>query len=209
VLGSLFGKKPARGRPELAAWIADASPALVVDGGAWAATFSGARALRHETSGAPGLPFFDRDPRRLPAKDAEFAAVVLGDVLDEVIDVGFAVDEARRVLAPGGRLLIVQRVAPDDFEQRAVWNAVAVMRDARHTWTPSARQLAAIVSGVKMTLEREAEWEEDVDLLETTRPDMAARLALMRDAAAARGATDVVRDGRLVVARRAVLLRSV
>lgn len=207
VLASVFAKRPSRERPDLASWIAGVSPALVVDGDAWAATFPAAHVLRHETFGAAGLPFFDRDPRRLPAKDGEFAAVVLADVLDEVIDVGFALDEAKRVLAPNGVLLLVQRVAPEDVERRAIWNAVQQMREPRHTWTPSPRQLAAIVSGLRRDTVRDAEWEESLDPRETSRPESASALALMVEAAAARGAEDVARDGRLVVARRAFLLR--
>lgn len=207
---SLLGRRPSRERPDLAAWIPGASPVLVVDGdgpGTQGAPFPGARVLRHETSGAPGLPFHERDPRRLPAREGEFRAVVLVDVLDKLIDVGFALDDARRAVAGGGFLLLVQTVSPEDFEQRAVWNAVARMRDPRQTWTPSGKQFAALTSGLGMDRVREAAWEETADPSATLRPETAAALALMLRAAAARGATDVVRDGPLVLDRRAMLLR--
>ena len=207
VFASLLGRRPSRERPDLAAWLGDASPVLVIDGDGSGPAFPGARVLRHETSGAPGLPFHFPDARRLPFAAGEFRAVVLAGVIDEVIDAGAAIDEARRVIAKGGLLLVEQTVAPEDFEDRAIWNAIAGMRDARHASTPSGRQFAAMISGLMMEVVREASWEEDADPSATLRPGVADRLARMLAAAAARGATDVVRDGALVVTRRASLLR--
>ena len=206
VLESLLGRRPSRERPDLAAWLAGVSPVLVVDGDGSGASFPGARVLRHETSGAPGLPCHFPDPRRLPAADGEFRAVVLAGVLDEVIDAGAAIDDACRAVAKGGLLLVSQQVSPEDFEQRAIWNAIAGMREARHTSTPSPRQYAAMVSGLRMEVVREAAWEEE-EAPATLRPGMSERVAAMLAAAAARGAKDVVRDGAFVVARRASLLR--
>jgi SAM-dependent methyltransferase len=210
VLRSLLGRRPARERPDLAAWIADARRVLVVDGGGpdadpASASFPNATVLRHETAGAPGLPFHDRDTRRLAFADASFEAVVLVDVLDKVLDAGTAIDDALRVLAPGGSLLLVQVAAPEEFEARAAWNAIASMRDARHAWTPSPRQLAAQVSSLGLSAERDAAWDEDVDVSATARPGVAPALARMA-AAAARRQGDVVRDGALVGLRRAWLL---
>jgi hypothetical protein len=129
------------------------------------------------------------------------------EVLDKVIDTGAALDEARRVLAPDGLVLLVQTVAPEDFEQRAIWNAVASMRDARHTTSPSPKQFSAMVSGGGMDVLREASWEETADPMTTARPAVVRELATMLAAAVAREATSVVRDGALVLARRAALLR--
>lgn len=207
VLSSLLGRRPSRERPDLAAWIADASPALVVDGDGSGASYPGAHVLVHATHGVPGLPFHFPDPRRLPFAAGEFKAVVLADVMDQVIDTGAALDEARRVLAKGGLLLVAQTIAPEDFEERAIWNAVAGMRDRRHTTTPSPRQFAAMISGLEMETVKDAAWEETCAATAKSRPDCAERLALLVAAAAARGAQGVVRDGALVLARRASLLR--
>jgi hypothetical protein len=210
VLSSLFGRKQPRNRPELASWIA--SPALLVDGTGpglepAAAILPAQTVVRHETSGGPGLPFHFPDPRRLAADSGAFQSVALVEVLDKVIDVGAAADEAARVVVAGGELVVVQSVAPEDFEQRAIWNAVAKMRDPRHASTPSSRQLGGMISGLKMEIVREAVWDEAVDPTLTLRPECADGLALMIAAATARGATDVVRDGALVVERRAWRLR--
>jgi hypothetical protein len=216
VLSSLFGKRQPRNRPDLEPWLEGAGAALLVDGSGpglepAAAMFPERPALRHETTGGAGLPFHFPDPRRPPRPDGKsdrfYGAVALVEVLDKVIDVGAAVDAAMGVVIASGGLVVVQSVAPEDFEQRAVWNAVAKMRDPRHASTPSSRALGGMISGLKMEIVREAIWDEAVDPTLTLRPEMADRLALMLDAAVARGATDVVRDGALVVERRAWLLR--
>lgn len=216
VLGSLFGGRQPRNRPrDLESWIAGAGGILIVDGSGPgveppAEMFPEQTVLRHETCGGPGLPFDDRDPRRLPLPGGDankrYGAIVLADVLDEVLDVGFAIDDAWRTVISGASLIVVQTVAPEDYEERAIWNAIARMRDPRHTWTPSSKQLTTLYSGLSMTMKEDAEWDELIDPTTTLRPDVADRLALMVAAAAAREATSVVRDGALVVARRATLL---
>lgn len=210
VLSSLFGKRQPRNRPDLASWAS--APSLVVDGTGpglepAAAIFPSQAIVRHETSSGPGLPFHFPDPRRLAAQSGAFQSVALVEVFDKVIDVGAAVDEAARVVAAGGDLVVVQAAGPEDFDQRALWNAIAKMRDPRHASTPSARQLGGMISGLKMQIVHEAIWDETVDPTLTLRPELADRLALMLAAATARGATDVVRDGALVVERRAWRLR--
>jgi len=216
VLSSLFGRKQPRNRPDLEPWTQGAGALLVVDGSGpglepAADMFPEQTVLRHETTGGPGVPFHFPDPRRPPHPDGKFdhfyGSVVLADVFDKVIDVGAAVDAAMEVVICHGELVVVQAVGPDDFEQRAIWNAIARMRDPRHASTPSSRQLGGIISGLKMEIVHEAIWDEAVDPALTLRPEFADRLALMIAAATARGATEVLRDGALVVERRAWRLR--
>lgn len=55
---------------------------------------------------APPLGFeFRRMENGIPAADAELDAVIVADVLEHVPDPGFALDEIRRVLKLGGRLV--------------------------------------------------------------------------------------------------------
>ena len=72
---------------------------------------------------AKGLDRIRASAKSLPFADGTFDAVVAIEVLEHVGEVGPILDEARRVLKPGGRLAIVDK------------NAGAL--DARRPWLPS------------------------------------------------------------------------
>jgi SAM-dependent methyltransferase len=86
----------------------------------------------------PRQVFLAADATRLPFADASFDAVTYFDVLEHIVDHQTAVAEARRVLAPGGSLLVtspnetwrfpyygpLQRICPPDTEVMAEWGHV-------------------------------------------------------------------------------------
>lgn len=59
-----------------------------------------------------GVQWIAARPERLPFDDGSLDVVLLTDVLDDAKDPAAVLAEARRVLAPGGLLWIVSRVAP-------------------------------------------------------------------------------------------------
>ncbi|MEO2094707.1 MAG: class I SAM-dependent methyltransferase [bacterium] len=90
--------------------------------------------LRHVTSATPPWPF----------ADGLFDTVVATLVLCSVKDVNRTLEEARRVLAPGGKLLIFEHVLGDSILHRA----------CQHLWTPFLRQLACGCHANRQTQER-------------------------------------------------------
>ncbi len=214
-LQALFKKRETGPRPDLAAFVpggADAARAdvLLVSGATppagdhLAADLAGCVVRRHEPAGAEGVPFREDDGRRLPAREAGWRAIVLLDVLDRVLEPSFALRAAAESLAPGGSLVVIQQVAPYYIEARGAWNALARLRDARHTWTPTRRQVRALCGDAGFTRETEALWDEDAGVLTVLRPDTEHLVRLYVTALEASG---LVRDGRTSVRRLGLVLR--
>ncbi len=70
-----------------------------------------ARSRVHE-SGLPNCTIRAGDPRRLDFSDAQFDVVVLDEVLTDLGAADKSLSEALRLLKPGGRLLILDRIKP-------------------------------------------------------------------------------------------------
>ena len=211
-LKALFGKGETGPRPDLGALVpgGPGDDVLLVDaatppaGEAVAADLPGCVVLRHETAGAEGVPFAEDDARRLPARDGGWSAVVLLDVVDRVLEPASALRAAAEALAPGGCLVVVQQVAPDDLDARGAWNALARLRDARHTWTPTRRQVRAVCGDAGFTREAEALWDEPADVAGAFRPETAH---LARLYVASLESSGLVSGGALAGRRLALVLR--
>ncbi len=83
-------------------------------------------------AGIPGCSLRQGDMYQLPFDDAEFDTIILDDVLLDADEPLLALLEARRLLKPGGRLLILLSIAsrqPAEVKQAlAEWNAAANLR---------------------------------------------------------------------------------
>ncbi len=210
-LQALFGRGDTGPRRRLTELLGDAAPAdvLLVDG----STPPVGAAERDELHGAqrlvvgqdgPGVPFLEDDGRRLPTREGGWPVVVLLDVVDRVLEPAFAIRTASDVLAPGGRLVLSQQVAPDDIAARGGWNALQRLRDTRHTWTPTRRQVRAMAGDAGFVREDEALWDEQVDVSTGAREETAGLVQLYVGALAAEGLTAA---GVFATRRLALVLR--
>ncbi len=89
----------------------------------WGATVVGLDVSSRMLAEAAGLPRVKGTGHRLPFADAAFDAVVAIECLEHAGDVSGLLDEARRTLRPGGRLIVVDK------------NSHAL--DARRPWLPA------------------------------------------------------------------------
>ena len=215
MLRDLFKKPVSDERPDVAAMLGPAAAdperareILVVDGSGGACDWA-REAFPHATwvgvAGEHGLPRHGDDPRRPPrGPSGGRPAVVLIDVLDRVVDVPHAVAAVEEVLAPGGRVLALQTVSPDDLDARADWNVIGRLRCDDHTWTPTRRQARAALAAGGLTRGAEALWAERADLA-PARPGT-ERLYELFAAALAGGPLCV--EGRFAVTRLALVLEA-
>jgi hypothetical protein len=160
--------------------------------------------LRHELAAPQGLPFAEGDARRLPTVDGGWERIVLLDVVDGVLHPAFALSAAAEALSPDGLLVLIQQVAPDDIDARGAWNALQRLRDIRHTWTPTRRQVRAMAGDAGFIRENEALWEEEERMSDSVRPEAESLLAHYVTALETSG---LVREGQATVRRLGLVLR--
>ena len=181
----------------------DLTPSMLEQAGRLAAE-RGLRNLRFECADAAALPFgpgaFDVVTSRLSAHHYADPARFLG--------------EAARVLAPGGRLLLVDIVAHEDPVRDTFLNAFELLRDASHVRDHSVSQWQAMFRSQGLVPEVLGSWPMRQDFATWvarigTPPDAVTGLRALFDAASdeVRRAFDIRERGDYGFTLRAALLR--
>ncbi|HEY7126491.1 MAG TPA: methyltransferase domain-containing protein [Ktedonobacterales bacterium] len=90
----------------------------------------------------PNVSFQVADVHHLPFADAAFDLVTCRRAAHHFSNIGGALQEMRRVLRPGGRLVVDDRSVPEDDEVDALMNQLDLYHDASHVreYRPSAWQ---------------------------------------------------------------------
>jgi 2-polyprenyl-6-hydroxyphenyl methylase/3-demethylubiquinone-9 3-methyltransferase len=107
----------------------------LAQGGAKVVGLDVSRGMLEAAAGA-GLPCLVASARRLPFPDRAFDAVVAVEVFEHLGAIGTALDEARRVLRPGGRLVLIDKNA-GSLNARRPWLpnlAVKWLDERRGLW---------------------------------------------------------------------------
>jgi SAM-dependent methyltransferase len=106
-------------------------------------------------SGIRNVDFLLADAESIPLSDASFDAVVCRIAPHHFPHPERFVAEAARLLWPGGYLLVIDNVAPDDAHLGELMNAFEALRDPGHARALSPTEWRADVAGAGLTLLRE------------------------------------------------------
>ena len=155
--------------------------------------------------GADNVDFVIADAERLPFLDETFDLVTVRIAPHHFADVRAATAEIARVLTPGGRLVVIDNIAPEDPALDAFVNELERRRDSSHVRCYPASEWIAFIAAAGLRVTQTETMRKVHDFAEwTARSEMPAdaRAALERDvlaapAAAKRECAIAVVDGRV------------
>ena len=113
---------------------------------------------------APNTDFVEGDGAALPFPDAAFDLAGTLRTLHHVALPERVVAELARVTRPGGRVLVVDQLAPDDPDRAAALHEFETARDPSHTRLLSDRELRELFASNGLTPLRERHEKEHRDL---------------------------------------------
>jgi ubiquinone/menaquinone biosynthesis C-methylase UbiE/catechol 2,3-dioxygenase-like lactoylglutathione lyase family enzyme len=104
--------------------------------------------------GVVNVTYVIADAERLPFLDASFDLVTVRIAPHHYADAHQAVREMARVLAPGGRLLFIDNIAPEEAELDHAMNDWERRRDHSHARAHSATEWRAMLEDAGLTITR-------------------------------------------------------
>ena len=113
--------------------------------------------------GASNVVFELGDAMDLPYDSGRFDIVTCRVCAHHFADAQRAVEEMARVLRPGGRLLVVDTVSPEDPAEDTYLNCIELIRDPSHVRNYSVGQWKAMFEAASLSVEYIGTWAAPLD----------------------------------------------
>lgn len=108
-----------------------------------------AKTLAQE-SGAANLDYQIGDAEDLPLHAGRFDLVTCRAAFDHLADPGKALHEMKRVLAPGGRIVLYEFVAPAEPRKAALYNRIETARDPSHLRSLTVEEIRTLIRNCRL-----------------------------------------------------------
>ena len=120
--------------------------------------------LREARVRFPEMSLVVGDGARLPLPSASFDLVATAQALHHVHEPLPTLKEMRRVVAAGGRVLVVDQAATESYEEAAFMNQLEAIRDPSHAMSrpPSAMRILVRAAGLEIVDERLVESRQSI-----------------------------------------------
>ena len=114
--------------------------------------------------GLRNITFLEGDAESIPFPAGSFELVACHKAFHHFVHPTRAIAEARRVLVPGGRLLLGDTRTSDDADKARRHNEWERLRDPSHVEMYSTGRLLELVKAGGFQIERLEEWSDEVDV---------------------------------------------
>ena len=170
-----------------------------------------------ETAKGKGAAFVQAEVERLPFADARFDFVVCRNTFHHLLDPRRVLVEMARVTRPGGRVVVEDMQAPEDFFERDEHEVVERLRDRTHARTLPGSELKRLAVECGFRIEAASEFALTIDFdewFDRAHPEPGARerarFLMEEGLSRPRGGRRVfLQDGRLQFERKSLMLRAV
>jgi ubiquinone/menaquinone biosynthesis C-methylase UbiE len=106
------------------------------------------------------VSFKEGSAAKLPFPENHFDVVVTRAAIHHFQEPGRILGEAMRVMRNGGTLVVADVVSSEIGEKSALQNAIEVLRDPSHVRMYPASELASLVQGSGLKVERQESWDQ-------------------------------------------------
>jgi SAM-dependent methyltransferase len=106
------------------------------------------------------VTFREGSATKLPFPESHFDVVVTRAAIHHFQDPGSVLGEAMRVMRKGATLVVADVVSSELAEKSALQNAIEILRDPSHVRMYPASELAALVQGSGLTIEKQESWDQ-------------------------------------------------